>query len=302
MTDSVAPLASLDRAPDRTVGDRVVAEELESWGCTGAAAAVIGSDGVLGAAGDTSVVHPWASVTKVVAALAVLDVVRNGLLDLDDELGPEGSTVRHLLAHTSGLPFDGDRVVARPGTRRIYSNTGIDVVVAEAGRRSGAASAAELLDVGVLRPLGMSATRLVGPAAHGLEGPLDDLVRLAAELLKPRLLAEGVVDGAVAPSFPATAGVLPGFGRQDPNDWGLGVELRGRKSPHWMATAASPTAFGHFGQAGSFVWVDREAGLAGAALTGTPFGSWAAQAWPRSSARWLAFFGAPTSPSERGQS
>jgi len=304
MTDLAAgdaDLAPLDRALDRVVGDRAVAAELETWGVPGAAAAVLTRDGVVGAAGDLAAVHAWASVTKVVSALAVLDVVRDGMLRLDDEVGPQGATVRHLLAHTAGYAFDDDRVLAEPGRRRIYSNTGIDVVVEEACRRSGARSAAELLTLRVLGPLGMSSTRLEGPAAHGLVGPLDDLVLLAAELLDPRILARGWVDAAVAPTFPAAAGVLPGFGRQDPNDWGLGVELRGRKAPHWMPEGASPSAFGHFGQAGSFVWVDRAAGVACAALTGTPFGSWAAEAWPRSGARWLALWGAPTSTPVEGR-
>ncbi|MGD9957501.1 MAG: serine hydrolase domain-containing protein [Candidatus Nanopelagicales bacterium] len=290
MTDAATGTASLLRpAPlDRATGDRVVAEELATWGVPGAAAVVLTRAGVVGAAGDSTAVHPWASVSKVVAALAVLDVVRDGRLRLEDEAGPPGATVRHLLGHTSGLSFDDGRVLSEPGRRRIYSNTGIDIVVDEACRRSGAGSAAELLTTCVLVPLGMTGTRLVGPTAHGLEGPLDDLVRLAAELLEPRVLPAGWVDAAVAPTFPEAAGVLPGFGRQDPNDWGLGVELRGRKAPHWMPEGASPSAFGHFGQAGSFVWVDRPAGVACASLSGTPFGPWAAEAWPRSGARWLA--------------
>ena len=300
MTEAATALAPLNRPLDRAAGDRAVAIELETWGTPRAAATVLSGEGVVGSAGDTTVVHPWASVTKVVAALAVLDVVRDGLLRLDDEVGPNGATVRHLLAHTSGLSFDDERVVAQPGQRRIYSNIGIDVVVAEACRRSGADSAAQLLAARVFEPLGMARTSLVGPAAHGIEGPLDDLVRLAAELLAPRVLAPGWIDAAVAPTFPSAAGVLPGFGRQDPNDWGLGIELRGSKSPHWMPPAASPSAFGHFGQSGSFLWVDRQAGVACAALTGTPFGPWAVESWPRSGARWLAQFGA-NATTERGE-
>lgn len=302
MSDASVDLRPLDRALDRAVADRAVAEELETWGTPGAAAAVLTGAGVVAASGDASVAHPWASVTKVVAALAVLDVVREGRLHLDDPLGPSGSTVRHLLSHTSGLAFDDDRVVAGPGLRRIYSNTGIDVVVEEACRRSGTGTPAELLETRVLGPLGMTATRLEGPAAHGIVGPLDDLVLLAAELLAPSVLARGWVDAAVAPTFPAAAGVLPGFGRQDPNDWGLGLELRGRKAPHWMPQSAAPSAFGHFGQSGSFVWVDRRAGVACAALTGTPFGPWAAEAWPRSGARWLAQFGRAASAPDAGGS
>jgi CubicO group peptidase (beta-lactamase class C family) len=77
--------------------------------------------------------------------------------------------------------------------------------------------------------------------------------------------------------------VLPGFGRQDPNDWGLGFELRDHKSPHWTGARNSPSTFGHFGQTGTFLWVDPEAGdggLALAVLTDRDFGDWAKTAWP----------------------
>jgi CubicO group peptidase (beta-lactamase class C family) len=82
-------------------------------------------------------------------------------------------------------------------------------------------------------------------------------------------------------AFPGLSGVLPGFGRQSPNDWGLGFEIRGGKSPHWTGSRNAPETFGHFGQTGSFLWVDPVAGLACACLTGTQFGEWAAEHWPR---------------------
>ena len=42
----------------------------------------------------------------------------------------------------------------------------------------------------------------------------------------------------------------------------------------------SPKTFGHFGQAGTFLWVDPDAGVACVALTDRPFGPWAAEVWP----------------------
>jgi CubicO group peptidase (beta-lactamase class C family) len=74
--------------------------------------------------------------------------------------------------------------------------------------------------------------------------------------------------------------VLPGFGRQSPCDWGLGLELKDAKSPHWTGEHNAPSTFGHFGQSGAFVWVDPVAGLACAAVTDRPFGAWAVGAWP----------------------
>jgi CubicO group peptidase (beta-lactamase class C family) len=81
--------------------------------------------------------------------------------------------------------------------------------------------------------------------------------------------------------FPGLVGVLPGFGRQEPNDWGLGFELRDAKSPHWTGSRNSPATFGHFGRSGTFLWVDPDAGLALACLTDLAFGDWASDAWPR---------------------
>ncbi len=79
--------------------------------------------------------------------------------------------------------------------------------------------------------------------------------------------------------FPGLSGVLPGFGRQGDNAWGLGVEIRDRKSPHWTGPSQPPDTFGHFGQSGSFLWVDRGAGIAAACLADRPFGDWAVQRW-----------------------
>jgi CubicO group peptidase (beta-lactamase class C family) len=85
--------------------------------------------------------------------------------------------------------------------------------------------------------------------------------------------------------------VLPGFGRQEPNDWGLGLELRDGKTPHWTGSRNSPRTFGHFGRSGTFLWVDPVAGIALACLTDLPFGDWAVEAWPRLSDAVLAELG-----------
>jgi len=81
--------------------------------------------------------------------------------------------------------------------------------------------------------------------------------------------------------FPGLVGVLPGFGRQEPNDWGLGFELRDAKAPHWTGSRNSLRTFGHFGRAGTFLWLDPDADVALACLTDLAFGDWAAEAWPR---------------------
>ena len=85
----------------------------------------------------------------------------------------------------------------------------------------------------------------------------------------------------VSVQFPGLDGVLPDYGRFSPLDWGLGVELKGEKSPHWSGARTSPATFGHFGGSGTFLWVDPERGVACAVLAARDFGDWAKDAWPR---------------------
>lgn len=256
------------------------------WPVGSASVAVVGPDGVLDMLDDGER-RGWASVTKVVTALTVLDACQDGLLSLDRPAGPDGATVRHLLAHASGVAMDSDRVMAAPGARRIYSNRGIELAAAALEAVTGNAIGAEMRDR-VLEPLGMDGCTLDGSPAHGLSGTIGDLAALAGELLQSRQLLPGVVPAISTIAFPGLAGVLPGFGRQAHNDWGLGCEIRDGKSPHWTSADNSPATFGHFGQSGSFLWVDPDANLACVSLCDTNFGDWAARVWPPLSTRVLA--------------
>lgn len=236
---------------------------------------------VAGTVGDTGRAFPWASVTKLCTALAVLVAVEEGTIALDDAAGPPGATVAHLLAHASGLTPDGGRVLARPGRRRIYSNAGFILLGELVAARSGMAFDAYLREA-VLDPLGMGGARFhpgASPAA-GLVGTLWDLVALGAELLRPTVVAPETLAAATSVAFPGLPGVLPGFGAQDPCDWGLGFEIRDAKHPHWSGRRNAPATFGHFGQSGSFLWVDPDAGVACGSLAARTFGPWAAKAWP----------------------
>jgi CubicO group peptidase (beta-lactamase class C family) len=272
--------------------------QIHRWPVRTAAAGVAGADGTLATEGATSTPLPWASVTKLVTALATLVAIEEGTIGLDDPAGPAGSTVRHLLAHASGLPPDGRTPVARPGTRRIYSNAGFEVLAAVVADRAGMPFA-DYVAAGVLGPLQLTGTGLAGSPAAGAVGPLPDLLRLGGELLSPRLIARETLAAATAVQFPGLAGVLPGFGRQDPNDWGLGFELRDAKTPHWTGTANSPSTFGHFGRSGAMLWVDPRAGVACGSLADRAFGPWAARAWPRLADAVLAEFGGGPRPQPR---
>jgi CubicO group peptidase (beta-lactamase class C family) len=253
---------------------------IHDWPVDHVAAAAVLPDGRVVVDGDDDRVFELASLTKLLVAMATLVAVEDGSLDLDEPAGPPGSTLRHLLSHASGLDATTDRVLAAPGTRRIYSNTGFEHIGRLLVDRTGL-DLSTLVAESVFHVLGMEHSAMGATAATGATGTVADLARLAADLLAatPRTLAPATRDAATQPAFPDLAGVLPGFGRQDPNEWGLGFELRGTKEPHWSPAAASPATFGHFGRAGSLLWVDPHAGAALAVLGDRPFGDWAPPRW-----------------------
>jgi CubicO group peptidase (beta-lactamase class C family) len=253
---------------------------IETWPVPHAAAAVVRRDGSpAGTHGPLDRPFPLASVTKPLTAYAALVAYEEGVYELDDPAGPEGSTMRHLLSHSSGLAFDEPRVMAAPGTRRLYSNAGFDAL-ADHIAKAAEMPFAEYLRQAVLEPLGMAATSLTGSPAAGGVATAGDLAAFAAELQAPRLIHPSTLAEATSVVFPGLKGVLPGYGHQSPNDWGLGFELRDSKSPHWTGSSSSPRTYGHFGQSGTFLWVDPEAGAALVVLTDRDFGEWAQPLWP----------------------
>jgi CubicO group peptidase (beta-lactamase class C family) len=254
-------------------------DQIDSWPAPTAAVAVVRPEGTVASRGPEDAVSRWASVTKLFTAYAVLVAAEEGVVDLDERAGPTGSTLRHLLAHASGLPFEGALPIAKPGERRIYSNTGLDLAGELLAERA-EMPFASYLKAAVLEPLGLASSELRGRPSEGIRGPLADLAAFGRELLIPTLVAPETLAEATAVAFPGLVGVLPGLGRQDPNDWGLGFELKDAKRPHWTGARNSPGTFGHFGGAGTFLWVDPAAHVACACLTDLEFGDWALAAWP----------------------
>ena len=256
-----------------------------SWPVDHVAAAVIGAHGVT-SIGDGERVHRVASLTKPITAWAVMVAVEEGVIDLDAPLAhvaaPEGATMRHLLAHAAGFGFEGDEPVAGIARRRMYSNTGIERAADELASAAGIDLPTYLTEA-VLEPLGMARTELRGSPAYGIWSTLDDMVRFVAEMRAPRLLAPETWAEVTRPQFPDLAGIVPEVGRFDPCPWGLGVEIKGAKAPHWMGRANSPAAFGHFGGAGTMMWVDPRVDIGLVALTDRPFDEWRDEAlrrWP----------------------
>jgi CubicO group peptidase (beta-lactamase class C family) len=267
----------------RTSALTEVLAEVDGWEPDTVAVGVTDADGSLATHGPTGRVFAFASLTKPLTAYAVLIAVRDRFLHLDEPAGPkagEGATVRHLLAHASGLPMDeGGVMTTEPGTRRIYSNLGYEVLGELVAERTGHPFA-EHLDHEVLVPLGMRSTGLDGTPAAAARGTVDDLLRFARELLLPTLLDEDLHAEATTLAFPGLEGVVPGYGRQTPCDWSLGFEVKGAKEPHWTGDALDPSTFGHFGRSGSFMWIDPTRGLAAVELADRDFDRWAKDAWP----------------------
>jgi len=253
--------------------------QIDGWDVPFAAAGVTRADEVVATRGDASHAVRLASVSKPVTALAVLVAAEEGVVDLDEPAGPPGSTVRHLLAHASGLPFEGATPIGPPGRRRIYSNEGFRVLGEHLAMRA-EMPFAQYVRAAVCEPLGLALDPEGHPGA-GMHASLDDVLAFGRELLAPTLVAPETHDEMVAVQFPGLDGVLPDFGRFKPLDWGLGVELKGDKAPHWSGSRTTPATFGHFGGSGTFIWVDPELGAACAALTTREFGEWAKEAWPR---------------------
>jgi CubicO group peptidase (beta-lactamase class C family) len=265
-------------------------EALADWPVTAAAAAIVGPDGVLASHGDTGRVFELASVTKPLVARAAHVAIEEGVVELDTPAGPPGSTIRHLLAHASGLAMHDDRVLAKPGTRRMYSNYGFGLLARAIEAESGIEFGRYLTEA-VCEPLGMAATRLNGgaeAAGFGATSTVADLAAFAGDLLRPSTVSAQLHAEATTVQFPGLDGVLPGYGVQRPNDWGLGFEIRDAKSPHWTGARNSGRTYGHFGQAGGFIWADPAADRALVVLTDRDFGEWALAPWPALSDRVLA--------------
>lgn len=253
---------------------------IDGWPVPHVAAAVISPSGVVAEGGDTARPFRTASVSKLLTAYAVMVAVEEGTVALDDATGPPGATLRHLLAHASGYGFDSDAaVLAAPGTRRIYSNRGIEEAAAHLAAAAGM-TFGDYLGEAVLTPLGMRATELRTSPAFGIWSTVDDLGAFVRELFAPRLLAPATIGQMVSVQFPGLPGVLPGVRRYDQLDWGLAFERNFGTTGHWAGARVARAAYGHFGGAGTFLWLDPVLGAATVVLADREFDEWGMAHWP----------------------
>ena len=241
--------------------------------------AIADETSAIGSTGDLDWVTRIASISKLFTSYACLVALEEGTISLDDPAGPHGSTVRHLMAHASGLGFETDASSTfSPGTRRIYSNVGMEQLAAHLEAAAGMSFTDYLVEA-VIEPLGLIGFEASGSPAHGMRASVNHLLVFGRELLRPTLIAPETLAQATSPVFPELRGALPGFGSADPNLWGLGFEIRGNKKPHWTGILHDPTTFGHFGGSGSFLWVDPSRRLIGASVSTEVFGPWAVDGW-----------------------
>lgn len=251
---------------------------VDAWPVEEASVVVVDSNGQH-FHGDPHRRQRLASVSKPLAAYAYLVAIEEGSVDLDDPVGQTGCTVRHLLAHAGGYSFDGPHPVARPGVKRIYSNTGFDML-AQHLEHCTSIPFASYLHEAVFAPLGMESSELEGSAAKDVWSTIADIAMFIHELRFPTLITHDTYSEAVTAVFPELSGVVPGVGSFDPCPWGLGFEIRGHKDPHWTGATNSAATFGHFGGIGTFLWVDPVADVACAVLTECEFDQWGLEHWP----------------------
>ena len=226
-----------------------------------AAAIVLGPEGERERRGDVTRIRPWRSVTKTLTGYGAVLALQEGRADLADEAGPPGATLRHLLSHASGYFYESESTLQAPGLRRHYSNYGIDEAARHLERALGR-DYGDWIQDRIADPLGMDGLEWSGSASVGAHGALTDLALFAAELLRPTLLEPRWYAELTRIQFPELVGIMPGFGKQEPNPFGLGLEIRGSKSPHWTGRANSESTMGHFGMRGTAFWVDPVADLA----------------------------------------
>ena len=165
-----------------------------------------------------------------------------GLDDPADEHVVPGATLRHLLAHASGYAPERRMRAAAPGTRRIYSNVGIEraAELVEAGADM---PFADYLAEAVTGPLRMSGTTLPGSPARDGVSTVADLARVLHELLSPTgLLSAQMLADATGRAVPRPARRAARLRRPGPERLGPRLRAARARSPRTGRAAATPRA------------------------------------------------------------
>ena len=263
---------------------------------TALAALRLVDQGALGLDDELAPHLPEASAAKPGVTLRTLLCHAAGLpLDVAPKRAPyaEGLDWARLAAACVETPLE-----AEPWTRVQYSNVGYGLAALVVERTTGQPFAAALLEL-VLDPLGVEGylgeepprppvtladvrglhrrtpiEPFNSPFWRSLALPWAGLVTTAAGALAlvgafldgTGLLSAGLRAEAAADQ---TGGLGGGFIdplRWSPCPWGLGPEVRGEKSPHWVPPEAGPASLGHSGASGALAWAAPAAGISWAIL------------------------------------
>jgi CubicO group peptidase (beta-lactamase class C family) len=265
------------------------------WPVPHVSTAVLRCGVVVATTGDIDRVQRLASISKPMATWAILVAAEEGVVSLEQPVGQPGCTLRHLLAHAGGYPFEGEEPIGAPASTRIYSNSGFSLA-ARAVEEATDMTFSDYLHEAVFAPLAMTSSVLRGSAAAGVRSNLVDTCRFVTEVMRPSLIHSSTAADAKRTHYPALAGIVPGVGRYAQCPWGLGFEVRGAKQPHWTGTTNSPRTIGHFGGSGTMFWIDPDVDLALVALADRDFDEWAdiaLRVWPQLSDAVIAEFAFP---------
>ena len=265
----------LPALPDSSLSS--ILATIDEWPVPHAAAAVIHHGSVVATHGEIGRVFRLASISKVITAWTCLIAVEEGSVSLDDAVGPPGSTLRHCLAHAAGYGFDTATPIMGVGKRRIYSNTGIETAAKHVAERTGLMFA-DYMNEAIFEPLAMHHTSLKASPAYAVFSTIHDMTLFMEELMSPTLISHATAQDAITVQYPELGGVIPGLGSYKPNTWGLGIEIRDGKQPHWTGTLNSPQTFGHFGGSGTMMWIDPKINTGLIALTDLDFDKWPSEA------------------------
>lgn len=277
-----------------------------------------------------------ASLTKPLVAAACMCAVEEELVELDAEVRDGFALRHLLSHCSGLPADAGDLDVPpvdRPGTYRRYSNAGY-ALAARLVESAAEMPFREYLRRSVLDPLGMDASlglepgdaeraavvRQPGRWRDGQQFFNSEAFRAAALpesggfatatgyarylsclLARGRapggaLLAPETADEMLATQFGELPGGVEAVATWDACPWGLGLDVRGRREPHWTGDALTPTANTHFGSSGTLAWIDRErgVGLVVLASRGSYSGWWAqAGGWADLGAAVLQAFSRP---------
>jgi CubicO group peptidase (beta-lactamase class C family) len=242
-----------------------------------------------------------ASLTKPLTAAACLCAVEEGLLELDDEVRDGFTLrhlLSHCSGLPADSPEPAPRPLEAPGTYRRYSNTGYALAARLVARQASMPFRA-YLQAAVLDPLAMDASlgldaidaartavvrqagiwrereqffnsdgfRAAALAESGGYSTATGYGRFLGALLARGhapggvLLASETVDEMLATQFGELPGGVEAVTLWDACPWGLGLDVRGTREPHWTGDALTPTANTHFGSSGTLAWIDRARGL-----------------------------------------